>query len=208
MKKNMIKLIKKIRVNKNMSVFLLSFIIVGIISGSLFSIMINEKDKILVANYLNEFLVNLSCSSKTNIVFHNTLLYNSGFAILIWIFGISIIGIIFILPFLFIKAFTLGFAISSTILNLKFKGIIIVAIYSLPHQLINMLIYILISSYAIIVSYRIFNSVQRKKNLDFKKIMNQYSFILFFSLTTLLITSIYESYILPKIMRLIVNLIK
>ena len=59
MRKKMYKLIKRIHFNKNMFVFLFSFILIGIISGSIFSLMLSENDKILVNNYLNSFINNL-----------------------------------------------------------------------------------------------------------------------------------------------------
>lgn len=209
MRKYMDKLKKKIYVNKNLFVFLLVLVLVGVGAGAIFSLILNENDKELVTEYLNNFMTNVSNNKlEFSTSFFNTIIFTLGFTLFIWIFGISIIGIVLILPFLFIKSFVLGFSIGSIMLNFKLKGVLISLIYIVPHHVINILIYILVSAYAIMISYRIFNSMKNKKNFDFKLFMNKYTFILLFSLLILFLTSLYEVFVLPKLISLIFNLIK
>ena len=209
MKKYLDKLKTKIYVNKNLFVFLLVLVLVGVGAGAIFSLILNDSDKAMVTEYLNNFMANVS-NNKLELTtsFFNTIIFTLGFALFIWIFGISIIGIVLILPFLFIKSFVLGFSIGSIMLNFKFKGVIISLFYIVPHHVINILIYILVSAYAIMVSYKIFNSMKNKKNFDFKIIMNKYTFILIFSFIILFITCLYEVFVLPKVMSVVINLIK
>ena len=209
MKKYLDKLKKKIYFNKNLFIFLLTLVLIGVASGAIFSLLLKDSDKKLVSDYLNEFMLNISNSKmQYKTYFFNNMIFTLGFSLIIWIFGISIIGIILILPFLFIKSFTLGFSIGSILANFKLKGIIISLIYIVPHHVINILIYILISAYAIMISYRMFQSMKDKKIFDFKIIMNKYTFILVFSLVMLFITCLYESFILPEILKLVANLLK
>lgn len=209
MKKYMDKLKLKIRFNKNLFVFLLVLVLVGVGAGAILSLMLNDVDKKLVTNYLNSFMLNVSNNKlEFNTSFFNTMIFTLGFALVIWIFGISIIGIILILPFLFIKSFVLGFSIGSIILNFKLKGVLISLIYIVPHHVINILIYILISAYAIMISYRLINSMKDKKVFDFKIFMSKYTFILIFSLIILFITCLYETFVLPRFIGFIFNLIK
>lgn len=209
MKKYIDKLKNKIKINKNLFVFLLVLVIVGLAAGAVFSSILSSNDKNMVGEYLNNFFINVKNNQLNyNVSLINTLFFNLGFSLIIWLLGISVIGFIFILVFLFIKAFMLGFSIGSIILNFRFKGVLLALGYIIPHQAINILIYILISSYALIVSYRLISSFKGKKTFDFKSIMNQYFYILTFSLIILLFTSLYEVYIVPKIMKLFVILIK
>ena len=154
MKKYMDKLKQNIHINKNLFVFLVVIIVVGIASGSIFVTVLNNEDKVLVSDYLNNFFNNLSTNnlyySETLV---NTLIFTLGSAFFIWILGISVIGFALILLFLFIKAFSLGFSIGSIIINFNFKGILVAGAYVIPHQIINLMIYLLICSYALILSY-------------------------------------------------------
>lgn len=203
------KIIKKVRISKKLFIFLIALVFVGIASGAIFSSILNESDKALVSEYLNNFMTDISNNKiVTNTSFLNTSIFTSGFALLIWLFGVSVIGIIFILPFIFIKSFILGFTIGCIITNFKVKGILISFIYIIPHQIINILIYILISSYAIIVSMKLIKSLKSKKVFDFKKIMNRYTFILVFSEIVLFMSSLYETYALPYVIKLAIKLIK
>ena len=209
MKKYMDKLKQNIKFNKNLFIFLLVLILVGVGAGALFSMLLNESDKELVSNYLNSFFTNINNNNlQLNTSFLNTLIFTLGYALIIWIFGISIIGILLILPFLFIKAFVLGFSVGSILINFKFKGILISFIYIIPHHVINILIYILVSAYAIMISYRLISSMKNKKVFDFKIIMNRYTYILFFSLTILFSTSLYEALVMPKVLALVIKLLK
>ncbi len=209
MKKYMDKLKRRIYFNKNLFLFLIVLVLVGVGAGALFSLILSDGDKKLVTDYLNDFITNISKSNfNFNVSFFNTVIFTLGFALIIWLFGISIIGILFVLPFLFIKSFVLGFSIGSILINFKFKGILLSLAYVVPHHVVNIMVYILISAYSIMISYRLFNSMREKKNFDFKLFMNKYLFILLFSLSILFISSLYEVFVLPNIMHFIVNLIK
>ena len=209
MKKYLDKLKRKVRFNKNLFVFLFVLVIVGLFAGALFSLILSDSDKKMVSDYLNDFLLNLSNDKiDFNVSFFNTLIFTLGFALLIWVFGISIIGVLLVLPFLFLKSFILGFSIGSIFINFKVKGVILSLIYIVPHHAINILIYILISAYSIMISYRMINCMFKKKSFDFKLFMSKYSFILIFSLTILFITSLYESFILPYVLKFVFNLLK
>lgn len=208
MKKYMDKLRSNIRINKNLFVFLVVIIAVGVASGSIFVTVLNDSDKTMVSDYLNNFFNNLN-SNNLNYsgTLINTLIFTLGLVFLIWILGISVIGFILILLFLFIKAFALGFSVGSIIINFNFKGILIALAYVVPHHIINLMIYLLISSYALVLSYRLINSFTKKKSFDFKGIFNRYLFILGFSLIILLFSALYEVYLAPSLINMIVNIL-
>ena len=209
MKKYLDKLKKKLYFNKNLFVFLFVLVMVGLFAGALFSVILSDSDKKMVSDYLNNFLLNLSSDKiNFNISFFNTLIFTLGFALLIWVFGLSIVGVLFVLPFLFFFFFILGFSVGSILLNFKFKGVVLSLLYVIPHHVINLLIYILICAYSIMISYRMVTCMCKKKNFDFKLFMSKYSFILIFSLVILFITSLYESFILPYVLKFVFNIIK
>lgn len=208
MKKYMDKLKSNIRINKNLFVFLVVIIAVGVAAGSIFVTLLNDTDKVMVSDYLNNFLNNLKTDNLNySGTLINTIIFTLGAALLIWLLGISVIGFILILLFLFIKAFSLGFSIGSIIINFNFKGVLIAGAYIVPHHIINMMIYLLISSYALVLSYRLINSFTKKQTFEFKSVFNRYLFILGFSLIILLISVLYEVYGAPKLINLIISVL-
>lgn len=206
MKKYMEILRSNIRINKNLFVFLLVIVMVGLASGSVFVTILNESDKAMVSEYLNSFLTSLNGNNLNyNVTLINTLIFTLGASLLIWLLGISVIGFILILLFLFIKSFALGFSIASIIVNFNFKGVVLALAYTIPHHVINLMIYLLISSYALILSYKLINSFLKKKNFDFKNIFNRYLFVLIFSLIILFISVLYEVYLAPRLINFITS---
>ena len=71
MKKYMDKLKSNIRINKNLFVFLVVIIAVGVASGSIFVSVLNDSDKTMVSDYLNNFLNNLN---SNNLNYNGTLI--------------------------------------------------------------------------------------------------------------------------------------
>lgn len=208
MKKYMDKLKSNIRINKSLFVFLVVIIAVGVAAGSIFVTLLSDSDKVMVSDYLNNFLNNLKTDNLNySGTLINTIIFTLGAALLIWLLGISVIGFLLILLFLFIKAFSLGFSIGSIIINFNFKGVLIAGAYIVPHHIINMMIYLLISSYALVLSYRLINSFTKKQTFEFKSVFNRYLFILGFSLIILLISVLYEVYGAPKLINLIVSVL-
>ena len=200
------KLKKMFSINKKIIVFFIGLLIIALIFGSSLALFLNENDKMLVTNYLKNFITNINTTNNTSL-FVNGLFTNCSYGIFIWLLGISIIGIPIILLMFFSKCFILGFSVSSIIINYKVKGILFALIYIFPNQVINILIYGLLASYGIIFSlkiiYSLFNKTEFKINQAFKK----YFKIFIISIITLLISNIYESFISPIIYKLIFDLL-
>lgn len=204
MNKIMDKLKKNIITNKKMIIFFTVFIIVGIVAGSLFSVTINSEDKKLVSTYLNTFLDNIK---GNNINYYNTFLNliisNSLFIGLIWLLGFSIIGLPITLFMFFSKAFSLGFSISSLIVNYQIKGIFYGVIYILPCQILYFMAYSCLMIYSVTLSLKLLSSIIKKKSIDFKYIINRYLFILLITFIVNVIGILFETFIIPILLKLI-----
>lgn len=209
MKKYLDKLIRNIRINKNLFIFLLIIVIIGVTTGALFTAIISTSDKELVVSYLNDFFTNIK---EGKLVYDNSLInaliLTVGLAVAIWLLGVSVIGFVVVIIILFMKAFVLGFSVGSIIATFKLKGILMAFIYCFPHLVINILIFMLVSAFALIMSFKIINSITSKKPLDFKHYMNRYFIVLVFSVIILFFTSLYEIYALPKVINFVMNILK
>ena len=193
--------------NKKIIMFLLGLCVIGIISGSIFITLIKSSDKTSIINYINDFISNIGKIDIKNSLI-NSLLANIIYTLIIWLLGISVIGIPIILFMYFSKLFILGFTISSFILTYKLKGLLLAFIYVFPTQVINILIYTLISLYAIKISNNLIYTTFNKKDTNFKKITNKYIKILIICLICILLNSLYESIILPFILNKVILLLK
>ena len=202
MKKEMDKIKKKLKINKKITIFLVTLIIIGIISGTIFAFIIKQEDKLLVTEQLNNFLKNINMLNKPQ-AFFNSLTDNYSHTIIMWFLGISVIGLPLILILFFSKSFIIGFTITNIIINYKVKGLLISLVYIFPHQIINLILYMLLTTYASAFSVKLIYTIIKTKQMDFKLILSKYIKILIICLIGFLLTSLYEAYIMPEILKLI-----
>ena len=102
--------------------------------------ILSKTDQSYVKDYMTSYIGNIR-ENQLNYLscFMNAFLSNFILFISIFLLGISVIGIPFILFIYFFKSFILGFSVTSFILSFGAKGILYTIIYIIP----NLLIYIL-----------------------------------------------------------------
>ena len=195
------KMRKKLKINKNGILFFLGIAAIGFISGVIFITIISKSDQTLVKEYINDYFNNINKINYLD-VFKNTFLESLSFIIIVWLLGMSVIGIPINVFYYFIKSFIIGFSISSFILTYKIKGCLYAFLYIVPHNIINLIIYTILIYFTINFSLTLIYAIFKKKNINFKIIMNKYVNILFLSLGLILITSIYETFVVPNLIKL------
>lgn len=198
-----------LKISKQMLYFLLIITIIALISGSVFSIILDKTDQSLLKESLNTYILNIK---QNNIdvfkSFFHLILSESISVLFIWLLGISIIGLPIIILLYFSNTFILGFSIGGLIVNYKFKGLLFSILSTFPHQLIYIGIYTILVAYALDLSLKLLNSIVYRKVLDFKKIINKYIVIGVFSLLAITLTISYETLILPNIIKLLFSVFK
>ncbi len=195
----------KLLLQKRKYLFLLIIMLIGFISGILFLFFISREDTSLLSKELNTFFSNIK---NNELNFTNTLINsissNMLSLVIIWLLGISIIGIPFILFFLFFKSFVLGFSIISILSNYGFKGILLSISYIFPHQLIYLIIWLLLTYYAFSFSIKLVKILFFKKNINIREYFLKYLKIGGISLVILIICSLFETYITPHFINLFI----
>ena len=208
MKLKMDKLKISIKRNKKLLVFLIILGIIGIIVGSIFNIMLNESDKSLVSSYITNFFDNISNNTLDSVsALKNGFISEISYILIIWLLGISVIGIPIILFMYFSKFFILGFSISSIISNYGFKGCLLSVGYIFPHKIINIIIYTILTLFTLKVSGKILYTIIRREKLDFKIVLNKYLIILLMSMGVIILTTLFEVFITPIIIKLFMPII-
>lgn len=196
---------KILDVDKKVLLFLTIICIIGFITGSVFMTVLSSSDKNMIISSLDEFITGYGqINTKTELI--NSLVINISYLLIIWILGISILGLPVVILILFIKSYLLSFTISSFILKYKFKGILLGIVYNLPHNIINLILYIYIGIYSIKISSYIISVIIHKKTLDFKNALNRYIVILILALILVVLTSLYEAFIMPFLLNKILKL--
>lgn len=209
MQKKIEKIKENIKINRKIVVFLVGLAIIGIILGAFFTVILKDTDKTLVKDYMSSFISNVS-SGKFEYTksFINECFNTAFFLGSIWILGISVIGVPIVLLMYFSKAFVLGFSIASFILNMKAKGCLLAFVYLVPHSIVLFIAYIVLMNYALTLSLKIGSCFIKKRSIDFKGIMQRYTFILCICVIVCILMHIYEIFAVPRIMQFLLQVIK
>ncbi len=207
MSKKFNNILKIILPSKRINFFVIFTIILGIISGSIFIVILSKEDQTLVINQIQGFFTSINNNSlNSGLAFKNSLIVNFTFIAILWILGMSMLGIIINIFFTYIKGFVLGFSISAIIYTYGAKGIIGSLIYVFPTSLINLLITIILSVYSIMFTTMLFRQIFLKKNLNSRLFFKKYFIILCITSGLAIISAISEAFILPSLLKLVVKL--
>lgn len=194
-------LFKKLK-TKKLFILVFAITLLCFLAGMLLISMLSKSNKELIINSLNNFYTSL----KENKISSTSLLYktmtsNLILNIIIWVLGISIIGIPIVIFILGFKSLSLGFTISSLIYTYKFNGLLKAIIYLIPN-IINIFIVFVLVYYSISFSINLFNYLFRKIEFNKRVIVKRYLKLLIVAILLSILTSVTESFILPKLFNL------
>lgn len=194
-------LFKKIK-TKKLFILVFAITLLCFLAGTLLISMLSKSNKELIINSLNNFYTSLKENkiSSTNLLY-KTMTSNLILNIIIWVLGISIIGIPIVIFILGFKSLSLGFTISSLIYTYKFNGLLKAIIYLIPN-IINIFIVFVLVYYSISFSINLFNYLFRKIEFNKRVIVKRYLKILIVAILLSILTSVTESFILPKLFNL------
>lgn len=203
------KLKNKIKVDKNLFLFLVILLVVGLLAGSIFVTILNQNDKTLVQKYLNTFLNNIETDQLDYLLaLKSNVISSFLFVVILWLLGISAIGLPIIVVMFFVKTFILGFSVGSMILTFGFKGTLLALIYAFPGQVISIFILLLLSMYAISFSMRLIYALLKKRAIDFKYMINRYVIILGIAVIGIVLMNVYDTYCVPYFIKSVLSFVR
>ena len=193
--------------NKKINIFVICILIMGVIAGAIFVNIIGLNDKNLVIDKIKLFIDNINNGKLDSfLLFKNSFLINIIYVIIIFILGMSMIGLIFNLILLFIKGFVFGFSIASFILTYSYRGIILSFLYLIFGQLLNIFMIIAISIYSIIFGIELLKLIFKDKQVFSRNKFKNYLLIFVFCIIISIISSLLESFVLPTLIKLSIKL--
>lgn len=186
---------------KNLFIFLISFSIFTVILGIIFYLLLSTKDKETVhLSITNYFTIKDNYDYIT--LLKNTLLDNTYDTFLIWILGISVIGIIASIFIYFCELFSIGFTIAGIIDTYSLKGAIGTLFYLVPTKICYIIVLFLLTFFAIKISYKIIKLCFTKEEINIKTEISKYFKILLFSFIAMIAISMLTVFLDPILIKL------
>ena len=185
---------KKI-INKKFNLPVIVTFLIGIVFGIIFLFFISEVDKLIIKSEIEEYLSLVSNSSNTLNSILNSFKNNLLYLTIIWVSSITIIFTPIVFFVIFYKGFLTGFLMSSFIMIFGIRGFIYSLIFTFPHEIINIIVFILFSIIMVSISYKIMKSIYKNDTINLR-IFCKKVFILYIAfILVLLISSILEIYL-------------
>ena len=194
--------------NKKINYTVITILFLGVITGALFSTMIDLNDKKLVLEKIQLFISNINEGNISNITaLKNSLIINLSYSFIIWILGLTIIGVIINIFLLYLKGFIFGFSLSTFILTYSYKGIILSILYTLFGQLLNIIVIIILTIYSIMFTSNFIKQIlKNKQNINIQKHFKNYSLIFAITIIISLISSVSEVFLFPTVIHIFIKL--
>ena len=191
---------RSIESQKKIYLFLIGLAVLSFAFGLFFIFVIDKENLTAINKSITSFFIDKNWNEVNLITsFFNVFLY----VLIIWILGISVIGLPISLFILMFKAFLAGFSISSIIYSFGFKGLLYILIEYFPSGIIYGALLILVSFYSTQFSLRLFNYLFLKRMVNFKDVMRKYVKIFLISFIISISLTLYNYYMIPSLLNII-----
>lgn len=187
------------------SIIILSFTI-GISTGAFTVNALSFSQIEELSEYIQEFfyVINMQTVNHMDLL-KFSILNNIKIIVVLWILGMTIIGIPFIVIVIGIKGFVIGFTVGFLIKCLSFKGVLFAILGILPQNLILVPCYIFLGITCMNFSLSMIRSTSRTKykKEDFKVQFLSYCVLLAFVALIMMIGSVVEAYFTPVFIKML-----
>ncbi|WP_409297962.1 stage II sporulation protein M [Peribacillus sp. SCS-26] len=211
-KKSMITftLLKHVKENSSLYLFITILFLMGVIFGAIIvnSLNLNQKDDLFY--YLSQFFgqVKQGRIDHSEGMYWQTVNHNVKYIGLIWILGISIIGLPIILVLLFLKGMVVGFTVGFLVNQMGFNGFLLAFVSIFPQNIFIVPVFILITAMALSLSIKIIRRLFMKQLRDpLKPVIIKYFLSFTCAVAVLLAAGAIETYLSPQLMKNVVSLV-
>ncbi len=185
-------------------IFLLVLFSISMLFGAIVvqALQLNQKSDLYV--YFNNFLsYRGQLQMPASQLFFETLSQNMKYLGLLWILGLSVIGLPVIVIMVFVKGFSLGFTIAFLVEQYSYKGLQLAMGVVLPQNLILVPVTLFIGVSGIVFSIQLIqNRILQAGESLFSKFVH-YLMMIVISFLLILLASFYEAYFAPYFYRIL-----
>ncbi|HHY72210.1 MAG TPA: stage II sporulation protein M [Bacillus bacterium] len=184
--------------------------LIGVIFGAIIVNSLNFSQKEDLYYYLSRFFGQVAGGefADASLMFKQSFIHYAKYVGLMWILGLSIIGLPIILILLFLKGIVVGFTVGFLVNQMGWYGFLLSFVSVMPQNLILVPGFIFIGTAAISFSIRMIRQqFVKKANEPIFPYFVRYSFVMVGILLIISLASTFEAYISPVLMKNVIELI-
>lgn len=196
--------------NSSIYLFTIVLLLMGIIFGAIVVNSLNTVQKEDLFFYLSRFFGQVQDGelAQSSIMFKQSFIHYAKYLGLMWILGLSIIGLPIILILLFLKGVVVGFTVGFLVNQMGWYGFLLSFVSVLPQNFLLIPAYILVGTAAISFSLKMIRQQFLKKiNKSILPSFTRYTALVVGICLILGVASAFEAYLSPALMKNVVDLI-
>ncbi|MRX74321.1 stage II sporulation protein M [Bacillus lacus] len=206
------RIMEHVREHSSIYLFVFVLFLMGVIFGAVVVNSMNLSQKEDLYFYLSRFFGQVSEGKLAGFheMFQQSVFHNLKFLGLMWVLGISIIGLPIILIMLFLKGIVVGFTVGFLVNQLGWKGFLLSFVSVLPQNVLLIPAFLIMSCAAVSFTLKIVKQLMMKKphlNDSPFTLFARYAGVLAVITVMTLAASSFEAYASPFLMKSIIAII-
>ncbi|MEB1808758.1 MAG: stage II sporulation protein M [Bacillaceae bacterium] len=194
--------------NRSIYIFTTILFLMGIIFGAIIvnSLSLTQKHDLYM--YLTQFFGQVSDGqiAQSSAMFTQSFAHYAKYVGLMWILGLSIIGLPVILILLFLKGVVVGFTVGFLVNQMGMSGFLLSFVSVMPQNFVLVPAFIIVATGAISFSLiMIRNQFIKRSNQPIFPLFIRYSMLILCVGAVLAVASAFEAYISPYLMKIVVS---
>ncbi|RDW21988.1 stage II sporulation protein M [Oceanobacillus chungangensis] len=166
MNNNRILLLNHVKENAIIYLFMMILFLTGIVFGAIIVNSMNFVQKQDLFFYLERFfgeIVNEQSIDHITIL-KQSFFYHIKYLLLLFILGLSVVGLPIVWILLYIKGLVIGFSVGFIVNQLGFKGLLLAALSIAPQNILIIPIYIIAGTLSMVFSLTLINKLFSRRN--------------------------------------------
>lgn len=196
-------------ISEHQSLYLFAVILftMGVIFGAIIVNSLELTQKQELVGFLQYFFANVNDNgiAEPGAHFQQTFAFHLKTVGIIWILGLSIIGLPLILLLLFLKGVVVGFTVGFLVDQLQWQGVMFAVTGVLPQNMLIVPALLIVGVGGISFSLRLIRTRLMSKRDIILPYFWSYTAIMVVMLIVLTVASLFEAYISPSLMQYVIN---
>lgn len=197
--------------NKAIYLFTIILFLIGIIFGAIVvnSLSLTQKNDLFM--YLQQFFGQVSNGhlAESSAIFSQSFAHYAKYVGLMWILGLSIIGLPVILILLFLKGVVVGFTVGFLVNQMGMTGFFLSFVSVLPQNLFLVPAFIIVGTASVSFSLKMIqNQFMKRINEPVFPLFLRYSFLILCVGAVIAVASFIEAYVSPSLMQWVLSTFK
>lgn len=194
------------RENAALYFFVVLLFVLGVIAGSLTIRALGPDQKQELIDHLQVFLRGLGQSQETvdpQQVMQRADSVHLKTAVLVWVLGVTIVGLPGVLAVIFVKGFVIGFSVGFLVEQMGLSGLVFSLFSIWPQNLLAVPAFLVIAASAVSLSWMLFTNRLARRRTAWVQELTSYTLLCLGMTACLMVAGLIEGYVTPVLMRLV-----